>query len=210
VIVLHGGSGLGEHAVERTRMLAEAGYAAFAPDLFGRRIACLEEAEAETSGFLQDDAGLQRACNAARESLAGHPQVDASRIAVIGFCFGGQVALEYARTGADIKATVAFHARLASHHLQRARTIRGQVLVCLGTSDRFVSGEEREAFLAEMAAGEVDCRMLLFPGVCHSFTDRRAAASGVPGLRYDARADRASWRAMLSMLDDTFIAEPGC
>lgn len=204
VIVLHGGSGLGDHARERTRMLAEAGYAAFAPDLFGHRAEGLEAAEEATSVLLGDWALLRRRCDAALGVLAGQGRVDARCIAIVGFCFGGQAALEYARSGADLKAVVGFHSKLVTRHPERSRDIVGKVLICLGDTDRFVPREEREHFLADMTASGVDCQMLLFSGVNHSFTDPYAEESGIPGIKYDARADRRGWAAMLALFCEVF------
>lgn len=209
VIVLHGGSGLEDHARQRTRMVADLGYAAFAPDLFGRRIAGLEQAEAETEEFLGDWERLCRRCDQAFRILAGHERVDGTRIAAIGFCFGGQVALEYARSGADLKAVIGFHSRLSTRQPERSDAIRAKVLICLGDADRFVSREEREHFLDDMRASGVDCQMLLFSGVNHSFTDPYAEASGVPGLKYDARADSRAWAAMQALLAEAFADTPG-
>ncbi|MFA7601589.1 MAG: dienelactone hydrolase family protein [Novosphingobium sp.] len=208
VIVLHGGSGLGDHARQRARMLADLGYAAFAPDLFGRRIEGLEAAEAATGEFLGDWARLCRSCDAAFRILAGHERVEAGRIAAIGFCFGGQVALEYARSGANMRAVIGFHSRLATRYPERSGAISAKVLICLGDADRFVSRAEREHFLNDMRANGVDCQMLLFSGVNHSFTDRYAEVSGVPGLKYDARADGRAWAAMQALLAEAFADTP--
>jgi dienelactone hydrolase len=122
----------------------------------------------------------------------------------VGICFGGQVALELARSGVDLKAIVGFHSQLETRRSEDSVHVKGKVLVCLGDRDRFVSAADRERFMAEMGDAGVDCQMLLFAGVQHSFTDRHAEASGVPGLKYDAAADRRSWAAMRSLFDEVF------
>ena len=104
-----------------------------------------------------------------------------------------------ARTGEDIAAVVAFHAQLDTARPEDSARIVGSVLVCLGDRDCFVFRDEREAFLENMTQSEVDCQMLLHSGVGHSFTDRHAQVSGIPGLQYDERADRRSWAAMLEL-----------
>ena len=203
-LVLHGGGGLGSHARERADMLARAGYVAFAPDLFGHPVQGVEPAKVLTAGLVKDWPDLRERCGQALDVLKNRPEVDAARVAVIGFCFGGQAALELARSGADIKATVAFHAQLDTFRPGDSARISGRVLVCLGDRDCFVSREERETFLENMTESGVDCQMLLFSGVGHSFTDRHAEASGTPGLKYDPLADRRSWLAMENLLGEAF------
>lgn len=207
ILVLHGGGGLGEHAINRTRMLAELGYAAYAPDLFGRKVVGLEEADAMTEHFVEDWERLCQQCDAALATLKAQPGVDADRVACVGICFGGQLAMEYARSGVDLRAVIGFHPRLITRQPDRSRDIRGKVLMCLGDRDRFVSLQEREQFLANMTSNGVDCQVHLYSGVDHSFTDPYAEASGIEGLKYDARADRRSWAAMQSLLTEAFNGE---
>ncbi len=184
-------------------MLAELGYVAFAPDLFGHTVQGVEPAKALTASLVADWQDLRARCLVGLEVLRGLPETDATRIAVIGFCFGGQAALELARTGEDIAAVVAFHAQLETTRPQDSANIVGSVLVCLGDRDCFVFREEREAFLENMTQSGIDCQMLIHSGVGHSFTDRHAQASGIPGLKYDGHADRRSWAAMLELLRES-------
>lgn len=205
ILVFPGGSGLGAHARERTDRLAELGYLAFAADLFGHKVEGVEQAQTLTRELTENWQDMRRRATAALNVLLAQPGVDTNRLAVIGFCFGGQVALELARSGADLRAVVGFHSELETRRPQDAAGIKGKVLICLGNSDRFVSAANREHFLAEMTGAGVDCQMLLFAGIQHSFTDRHAEASGIPGLKYDATADRRSWAAMRSLFDEVLI-----
>lgn len=209
VVVFHGGGGLGRHAKERAEMLAKLGYVAFAADLFGHAVEGLQHAEALTHALTEDWDELRARAGAALEVLRRQPNVDPDRIAAIGLCFGGQVALELGRSGADLRAIVGFHAQLKTPKPEDSARITAKVLVCLGDQDRFVPPEEREAFLRNMSDSNVDCQMLLFSGVRHSFTDPYAEASGVPGLKYDARADRRAWAAMLALFAETLDGPPG-
>jgi dienelactone hydrolase len=183
-------------------MLAEQGYVAFAPDLFGHIVQGAEPAMALTARLVSDWQDLRARCLVGLEVLRARPEIDGSRKAAIGFCFGGQAALELARTGEDVAAVVAFHAKLDTFRPQDSTKISGSVLVCLGDRDRFVSAEERETFLKNMTESGVDCQMLLHSGVGHSFSDRHAQASGIPGLKYDERADRRSWAAMHALFEE--------
>jgi dienelactone hydrolase len=204
ILVLHGGGGIGAHAKERADRLAAMGYVAFVPDLFGHPVHGVEAAHALTAQLTDDWADLRARCIGALDVLRAQSQVDPERLAAIGFCFGGQAALELGRSGADLRAIVGFHSQLRTRRPEDSVHIKASVLVCLGDRDCFVSREEREAFLENMTSCRVDCQLLLFSGVGHSFTDPFAEASGVPGLKYDARADQRAWSAMAQLFSEVF------
>lgn len=204
VLVIHGGGGLGALARRRAEALAEIGYTAFAPDLFGEPVSGLDHARRITQGLTHNGSELRRRCNAGLDVLRAQTGVDPRRLAAIGFCFGGQAALELGRSGADLAAIVGFHSQLETARPEDSGRIRGKVLVCLGDQDPFVSADDRVAFMGNMSASGVDCQLLLFAGVGHSFTDPAAEASGVPGLKYDATADRRSWAAMHALFAEAF------
>src|ERR1700730_3025738 len=116
VAVFHEGLGLVDFAMTRARRLAELGYVAFAADMFGdRRQARNLQEVANLVGTLRNEPEtLRKRGRAALARLAALPQVDANRMAAIGFCFGGSVVLELARAGADLKAAVRFHGGLTT------------------------------------------------------------------------------------------------
>jgi dienelactone hydrolase len=207
VLVLHGGGGIGPHAKHRADMLAAMGYAAFVPDLFGHAVHGVEAAKALTAQLTDDWADLRVRCSSALNVMREQSQVDRDRIAVIGFCFGGQAALELGRSGTDLRAIVGFHSQLRTARPEDSVHIKAKVLICLGDRDCFVSRDERDAFMENMTGCQVDCQLLLFSGVGHSFTDPLAEASGVPGLKYDKRADQRAWRAMAHLLAEAFGQE---
>lgn len=203
--------GLGGHAHERAERLAQLGYAAFAADLHGeQRVLAPEPAMAELAQF---HAAPDRPCGrgeAALKAFAAHPSVDAARIAAIGFCYGGTLALEMARRGAAFAAIVGFHSGLATSNPEGAARIRGKVLACIGGEDTAVPLEQRNAFEAEMRAAGVDWQLHVYGGVYHTFTDRRSDDWGRPEFaRYDARADRRSWAAMKAVLEETLLDGEG-
>jgi dienelactone hydrolase len=204
ILVIHGGGGLGSHARERADRLAQQGYMALAADLFGHPVDGFEHAQALTRALTEDWQDMRARASTALDVLRRQDGVDRDRLAAIGFCFGGQVAIELARSGAGLRAVVGFHSELGTKRPQDTTQIRGKVLVCLGDRDRFVAAADRECFLDEMASAGIDCQMLLFAGVQHSFTDRHAEASGVQGLKYDAAADRRSWAAMHALFCEVF------
>jgi dienelactone hydrolase len=208
VLIAHEGPGLDDVQRGRADELAGLGYVAFALDYHGggRWIEDRDEMMARL-GLLGGDPDRTRAlARAGLELLLAEPRTDGSKVAAIGYCFGGTVALELARGGADLKAVVGFHPGLTTARPQDAANIRGRVLVLVGSEDPFIPVEQRLAFEAEMRAGGVDWEMIIYGGAEHSFTHPRANPdlTGLPGIRFDTRAAERSWRAMLELLDDVF------
>lgn len=207
VLVFPEAFGLGEHAKERAARLAKLGYAALACDLHGEQkiIDDLDAVMPVIRALRAAPLHTRARAQGALDALLAQPMVDASRIAAIGFCFGGTMALELARSGADVKGVVGFHGGLMTARPEDAKNIRGKALVCIGADDPSIPPEQRAAFEAEMRAGGVDWRMHLYGGVVHSFTEPRADSRGRPeSLRYDASADRRSWAEMQAFFDEIF------
>lgn len=202
VLVAHEGPGITNHTKERTRMLAELGYVAFAADLYGENEPPLDRAKQLVKQLRADRPELRRRVGAAFDMLLAHPHVDPDRTAAIGFCFGGMAVLELARSGADLHAVVGFHADLTTAAGEPTRALRGKVLVCLGADDPIIDATQRSAFAAEMTAAKVDWQMQLLGGAGHSFTNRDIDAYGFPGFAYHADADRRSWLAMRAFFDE--------
>ncbi|HJT41114.1 MAG TPA: dienelactone hydrolase family protein [Sphingobium sp.] len=204
VIVFPDIFGYGDHALERAERLCALGYAAFAADLHGgQRELAAEPAMAELESFYVQPERPRARGDAALKALADHPAVDGTRIAAIGFCYGGRLGLEMARQGAPLAAVVGFHSSLVSSYPKEENRISGKILACIGSEDPGVPVAEREAFEAEMRAAGVDWQLHVYGGVYHTFTNWRADSWGRPDFaRYDAAADRRSWTAMQSLLQD--------
>ncbi|CAN5136166.1 dienelactone hydrolase family protein [soil metagenome] len=202
VLVCHEGGGMTGHPRERAVMLAEAGYVAFAMDIFGERITSREQAMATIGGLMADLPTLHGRTLAAMDVLKAQAGVDPARTAAIGFCFGGTTVLELARSGADVPCVVGFHSGLSTSTPAAAGAIKGKVLVCLGAADPIIPAASRDGFVAEMDGAGADWQMLLMGGVGHSFTNREVDAMGMAGFKYDAAADRRAWAAMMGLFDE--------
>ncbi len=204
VLVCHEGPGLSEHSTNVADRLAALGYVAFALDYHGDGTMLAQDQMMPRLGELMGSPDRTRTlARAGFDVLLEQPRVDPTRVAVIGYCFGGTMALELARDGADLRAVVGFHSGLATSRPDDAAQICAKVLVCIGTDDPFIPPEQRAAFEAEMEAGEVDWRMNLYGGVGHSFTNPAASGVGMPGVEYDELTDERSWRAMLDLFAET-------
>jgi dienelactone hydrolase len=207
VLVFPEAFGLGEHAIGRARRLAEMGYAALACDLHGdrRMIENLDEVMPITNALRSDALRVRTRTNPALAALVARPEVDAARVGAIGFCFGGTMALELARGGANVAAVVGFHSGLATTRPEDASAIQGRVLVCIGADDPGIPADQRAVFEEEMRAGGVSAQIMVYGGVVHSFTNQHADRLGRPEFaRYDAEADRHSWMLMRDAFDQAF------
>ena len=139
------------------------------------------------------------------DTLVARPEVDASRVAAIGYCFGGTMALELARGGNPILGVVGFHSGLAAAAPQDARNIKGKILVCTGADDPVIPLEQRIDFENEMRNGGVDWQVDLYGGVVHSFTNPDADKAGRTHIsRYNAKAAARSWASMRAFFDEIF------
>jgi len=140
-------------------------------------------------------------------SRAAGDVTDAGRIAAIGYCFGGAVALHAARVGLELAAVVSFHGALGSFHTPAPGGVKARILVCHGAADALVPSGDVDAFKAEMSAAGADYRFIAYPGALHGFTNPEATENGAKfnlPLAYDADADRQSWRDMTALLNEVF------
>ena len=206
VLVVHAAPGLGEHTKLQAERLAELGYVALAVDLYGNgEIGVGFDAALALMNSLQaDPAAHRRRLRLGLDTLAGLAGVDGGRLAAIGYCSGGMGVLELARSGAPLAGVVSFHGLLATPIEAAPGGIASRILVCTGSADPLVPPAQVQAFADEMSRAGADWQVITYGGAGHAFTDREVDGLGVPGLGYDERADRRSWAAMQSFLDELF------
>jgi dienelactone hydrolase len=161
VLVMHDGQGVGDFVRERARSLARSGYAALATDMFGggRRFSDPAQSTPFVIALRQDGARLRARVAASFEAFSALPQVDASRIGAIGFCFGGQCVLELARSGAAARAVVSLHGTLSTHAPALPGVVQAKVLALTGARDPFAPAADVEAFRNEMEAAGADWQL---------------------------------------------------
>jgi dienelactone hydrolase len=207
VLVFHEGLGLGDFAVARARRLAELGYVALAADMFGdrRQARNLQEVATLVGGMRDQPEMLRGRGRAALATLAALPQVDANRIAAIGFCFGGTVVLELARGGADLRAVVSFHGVLTTSLPAASGKVKSSVLVLTGADDPLAPPDQVAAFEEEMRTAKVrDWQVISYGNTLHGFTNPAADGSMLRTALYNEQADRRSWVSMRNLLNEVF------
>jgi dienelactone hydrolase len=204
-----------EYARGRAKQLAELGYVAFSIDMYGKgKVTKDPKVATEWSGAVYADLPKSRERVAlGLAQLTAQPFVDKTRCAAIGYCMGGTVALELARSGADLRSIVAFHtSSLAARGndaeaLALNQKIRATITVCHGQDDAFVQADEITKFHAQMKAAKLDYTFTSYAGAVHSFTNPKADGFGIPGVAYDAKADARSWALMKSSFAEAFAAK---
>ncbi|MGA0893887.1 MAG: dienelactone hydrolase family protein [Ilumatobacteraceae bacterium] len=203
VLVCHEAPGLTDHAKGRARRIAdELGYVAFALDYWGDGKPLPADTLWPTFEKLRADKALTRQrATAGLDVLLAHPRADRSRVASIGYCFGGTMSLELGRAGVPLQGIVGFHSGLQNSDPSDAANITAKVLVLIGADDPSIPPEQRRAFEESMTAGGVDWQMVLYSQAEHSFTNKDANRDG---FRYHARTDQRSWRAMVDFLAEAF------
>jgi len=206
VLVSHAWAGRSDLEVEKAKKLAELGYAGFALDLFGKGVlgASKEENQALIAPFVEDRAMLQARLLRIIEIVKEQPEVDASKIAAIGFCFGGLCVLDIARAGADISGVVSFHGLLGAPGNTDSAKISAKILALHGWDDPMAPPCDVEALGLELTAAGADWQLHAYGNTMHAFTNPAANDPGF-GTVYDAVADARSWQAMENFLNEIFI-----
>ena len=203
VLISHDWSGRGEFVERKARRLAWQGYATFALDMFGKgkRGTTTEECSALITPFVQNRALLAQRITAALTAVKGLPQVDARRIAAMGFCFGGMCVLDLARSGADVRGVASFHGLLKPTGLPSPGKIRAKVLMLHGYDDPMAPPQDALAIAKELTAAGADWQLHAYGNTRHAFTNPQASNEAL-GLQYHEAADRRSWHSLLQFLDE--------
>lgn len=206
VMVVHEWWGLNDYAKRRAEMLAELGYVAFAADMYGDNKVTTHAADAKgwMMQIADNQAAWQQRALAGLEALKSNDKVDTERLAAIGYCFGGATVMQLAYAGADLDGVVSFHGALPVATAEQRKNIKPSILVAHGERDSHVPPERVAAFKEALEAAGADYEFVTYGGAEHSFTNPDAGSSGVPGLKYDAKADARSWATMQDFLTEVF------
>src|SRR5664280_1165612 len=192
--------GLNDYPRMRARKLAELGSIAMAADVFGdgKIAANPTEAQEFATPFYKDPSRVKSILDAALMKLKAYSQTDPNNIAAIGYCFGGYVALNYAKLGADLKGVVSFHGGMGGAPVDK-KLLKAKVLVCQGGSDKFVAQKDVDKFKHQLDSIGADNSVKIYANATHAFTNPDATETGkkfnMP-IEYNAEADRNSWNDM--------------
>lgn len=197
VLIVHDWTGLREYPKARAHMLARLGYTAFAIDVYGAGVRFDGDGAAAEAGKYYSDLDLMRArVQAGYDRAVADPRVDASRVVIIGYCFGGSASLEFVRTGAALRGAVSFHGGLIVHDPADVAAIAAPILVLTGAADDVVPDDVVVAFENELRTRpELDWQLTSYSGAPHAFT--------LPTIpNYRPLADARSWRELVAFLEE--------
>lgn len=195
IVMVHEWWGITKHIHNEARKLAEQGYTAFIADMYGdaKTADNPKDAGALAGSVMKTSAVMESRFKAAREQLAKQASVNPQQIGAVGYCFGGAVVLNMARSGADLAAVAGYHATLGLNTPAPAPgTVKAKILILNGADDPFVKREQYDALKKDFDAAKADYRIVEYPGAVHAFTNPEATELGkkfnLP-LRYDAKVD---------------------
>ena len=206
VIVVHDWRGITDYTHKRADMLAKLGYIAFAADIYGVDVHTQGPTEwMKQIGIYKGDRTLYRTRErAAYQAFLKQPLLDSTRVAAIGYCFGGTGVVEMARDGLDLKGVVSFHGGLDARPLSDGAAIKAKVLALCGADDPYEKPEDMKAFEQQLRDNNVDYQIVAYGHAVHAFTDPGVDALNQPGAKYNADADKRSWQAMRDFFAEIF------
>ena len=197
VLIFPQWTGLSDHERDAARNLAKLGYVAMVADVYGKgvRPAPPKDSGVEMGKYMSNRPLLRARVKAGYETFSKRPEINASKIAVIGYCFGGTAALEAGRDGLPAAAIATFHGVLSNPTPDDAKNFKSPVLVLHGAEDAVVSAKEVETFQAEMKAVKADLQFNTYSGAPHGFTQA--------GNYFNAKAAARSWNALQDLFKET-------
>jgi dienelactone hydrolase len=208
VLILPEWWGIGDYTRGRAKELAELGYLAFAVDMYGEGKTAETPDEAgklATPFYTSPTLGKSR-FDAAFAKIRTYKFADTNKVAAIGYCFGGAMVLNMARTGEPLKGVVSFHGNLVGNKLDK-NLLKADVLVCHGDDDKFVLPAEVATFKKQMDSIGASYTFKSYAGATHAFSNPAATEKGkkynIP-VAYNAAADTASFNEMKIFFDKIF------
>jgi dienelactone hydrolase len=197
VLLVHDWDGLTDYEVKRAQMLADLGYSVFAADLFGAGVRPTkdEDKRQHTGELYKDRQKLRKLLHGALDTAKAQGLNTENAVAV-GYCFGGAVVLELARSGADLQGFVTFHGGLATPKGQDYSSAKGKFLVLHGSADTSITIDQFATLAKELEANHIEHEMITYSGAPHAFTVFGSE-------RYREDADKKSWKRFTEYLSDT-------
>jgi dienelactone hydrolase len=200
VFVVHAREGMTPKTLALTETWAKLGYVSFAADIFGYGQGVLpkniEEMTAQTNIYSKDRGLMRARTQAGFDTLVKNPMVDASKVALIGYCFGGAVGVEFAATGAPLVANVSIHGSFRDHATGWAKNAKGMFLILHGAEDEGYPLPVVEKVIQELRDAKVPFRLEVYSGTGHGFS--------TPKNKAEERANAQSIASTARMLKELF------
>ena len=205
VIIVHGGWGYTDNVRAQAKRIAESGYVGYAFDMAGHGSVTTHLEHSPSGGPLEKNLAMMATrFHLAVDQLKQDPHVDPGKISAIGYCWGGMVVLNMARSGANLDAVVAIAPVLDTTIPAQKDQVMPRILALLGDQDPVAPREKIDRFRKEMTDAGARFEIILYPGVKHAFTQPYADQAGRPGIAYNADADQKSWASVLKLLKEIY------
>ena len=198
VLLVHTRAGMSPTALRDAEMIAKLGYVVFAEDIFGKDVLpkTVPEMTALTTIYNDNRALMRTRAQAGFDVLKQSAMVDATKIAIIGYCFGGTVAVELAEAGVPAVGTIAVHGSFRNFTPADAKNIKGRVLILHGAEDEVAPLDEVNKLVADLRAAKVTWELQVYSGSSHGFTN--------PSNPAEERADREYKRSIQRFFKEIF------
>ncbi|MFN0135155.1 MAG: dienelactone hydrolase family protein [Phycisphaerae bacterium] len=208
VLLVHEWWGVTEHTKSMTRQVAEMGYVAFALDMYGKDVVTdsVDQAGKLAGQFKGNPALMRDRAKAGFDEFTKQPEVDKSRVAAIGFCFGGTTVLNMAYSGLALRGVVSFHGGLVPPMDADRGNVKAKILVLHGADDPLVPDVAIKTFQDGVRKAKADWQMVYYGNAVHSFTNPAADKVGIDGVKYDAATDKRS-RGHIKVFFDEVLAK---
>jgi len=204
ILIAPSWAGRDEFVKDKARELAQEGFVAMAIDMYGEAKvgSSTEENQSMMTPLVEDRDKLKGIVNAALEAGKQLDKVDNSKVAAIGYCFGGLVVLDLARSGSNVRGVVSFHGLLMDSEISE-NGIKSKILVLHGERDPMVPLAMVDEFQKEMTQAGADWQLHSYGNAYHAFTNKEANDPNL-GTQYNRDADRRSWQSMMNFFEEIF------
>lgn len=196
VVMIHENKGLNDHIKNMANLLARNGYVVLAVDLFKGEVTTDRNRSSELTQYIRDNPDIATAnLQSAVKYLASLPNVNAEKIASLGWCFGGAQSLQLALNSQDhpLAATVIYYGRLITDNATLAK-IKWPVLGIFGDQDSSIPVDTVKAFESALNSNNIPNEIYIFKGVGHAFANPS-------GDNYAPTETKDAWDKTLSFLD---------
>lgn len=208
VVLIPNWMGVSAESEKQAKRFQKLGYNVLVADIYAGERPRDAKAAGELAGKYKSDRKLfRKRIQLALQELAKQPGVNKTKLAVLGYCFGGTGAIEAARAGESIRAAISFHGGLDSPTPADGGRIKAKVLALHGAIDPYVKATDLEAFEKEMQSNNVNYELIKYSGAVHSFTDVGAGDDISKGAAYNAQADARSFARTKEFLAEAFAGQ---
>jgi len=194
VIMVHEFYGLTDSIVKQADALAQEGYIVLAPDTYRNQTTSLIPRAIYLRVTVPEERVMQD-LQTAFDYLESQTDVDAGRIAVLGFCYGGEMALQHALRNPKLAATVVLYGSpvIDADGFGALLDTKTPVLGIFAENDQQIPPSEAAKFDTALTAAEIPHTVTVYPGVGHAFVQPETIAAG--------GAARQAWEQILEFLD---------